>query len=404
MTELNPTLRKMKALECCVIIPTYNNETTLARVISEVAEYCEDIIVVDDGSDDNTPTILSSTRGIDVVRIPVNGGKGNALQAGFRRAVERNFRYAVTIDSDGQHYADDMPALVEMIAAHPDSLIIGARNMDQSGVPGGSSFGHRFSVFWYRVETGLRIADVQSGYRLYPLDKIRDIRFYTTKYEFEVEVLVRAAWRGIPVISVPVKVYYAPKETRVSHFRKYRDFGRTTVLNTILVFIALLWVRPMQFLRDLRQKSIRSIIKEYILDSADTNERLAISVAVGAFFSSFPVWGWQMVIALSVAYALKLNKFVVLVSSNLSVPPMIPVLIFLSYFTGGLILGSQEAIAYAPGISFNWIKHNILQYFVGSVVFSIVLGVTLGLISYILLRIFRKGATAEGVNLEDDNG
>ena len=404
MPDLNDLRHKMKALECCIIIPTYNNDTTLAGVIRDVSEYCSDIIVVDDGSDDKTPEILSGIAGIEVVTIPSNMGKGNALRAGFRRAIERDFRYAVTLDSDGQHYADDIPPFLEMVHEFPDSLIIGARNMEQAGVPGGSSFGHKFSIFWYRVETGIRIPDVQSGYRLYPLDKIKDIHFYTSRYEFEVEVLVRAAWRGIPILSVPVKVYYAPKESRVSHFRKYRDFGRTTILNTVLVFMALLWVRPLRFFRDLRKKSFRAIIKEYIIDSADTNERLAVSVAVGSFFSSLPVWGWQMVLAVSVAYAFKLNKFVVLVSSNLSVPPMIPVLIFLSYFTGGLILGTQEPIAYAPGLSLAWLKHNLVQYLVGSVVFSIVLGLTFGLISYILLKIFRRPTFTEGINIEDENG
>ncbi|HPS31560.1 MAG TPA: glycosyltransferase family 2 protein, partial [bacterium] len=164
---------KFKELNCCVIIPTYNNSGTLASVINGVLKYTDRIIVVNDGSNDLTSEILKQFRNITVVTHPVNKGKGIALRTGFKKAVEMSFRYAITIDSDGQHNPDDLPKFIEKIEANPDSMIVGARNMEQSTVPGKSSFGHKFSNFWYKVETGIDLPDTQSGYRLYPIEKLK---------------------------------------------------------------------------------------------------------------------------------------------------------------------------------------------------------------------------------------
>ena len=145
--------------------------------------------------------------------------------------------------------------------------------MDQEGVPGTSSFGHKFSIFWFRIETGMKVPDVQTGFRLYPLERIKDIRLYSTRFELEVEALVRLAWRGVKIISVPVKVYYAPKGELVSHFRKFTDFARVSLVNSILVMMAILWIRPFLFAKGLKKKSVRGFIKEYIVDSRDSNAK-----------------------------------------------------------------------------------------------------------------------------------
>mgnify|MGYP000967495465 CR=1 FL=1 len=385
------TQEQMRELRCCVIIPTYNNDRTLERVIRGVMEYTTDLIVVDDGSTDGTGAILEGFPDLLKIRIPGNRGKGNALKEGFRAALALGFRYAITIDSDGQHFPEDIPAFISTVSAHPDSLIVGARNMDQDGIPGGSTFGHKFSIFWFRIETGFAIPDVQTGYRLYPLEKIRDIRFHSTKFEFEVEVLVRSAWRRIRILSVPVRVWYGQPGERVTHFRKFRDFGRTSILNTILVFYALLWVKPVRLLQILRERSWKELFNEYVIRSSDSNLRIAASVSLGSACSALPIWGWQMVAAVAMAYTLRLNKFITLLFSNLSIPPFMPVMIFLSYITGGWILGKSTAgIRLSQGITLQWIEKNLVQYLVGSVVFSVILGLALGITAYILLVLFRK--------------
>jgi len=129
---------------CCAIVPTYDNVNTLEKVLADLAQYIPHIIVVNDGSSDNSDLLLSdlqqkfhsSSVTLEVIHCSTNKGKGAALRKGFERAVAAGFRYAITIDSDGQHFADDIPAFVEMIREYPDSLIVGARNMQQEGVPG----------------------------------------------------------------------------------------------------------------------------------------------------------------------------------------------------------------------------------------------------------------------------
>jgi glycosyltransferase involved in cell wall biosynthesis len=238
----------------CVLVPTYNNAQTLGNVINSLLEYTDQIVVVNDGSTDRTLDVVKKFSQIQLVTYPVNQGKGHALRTGFREALKLGYEYAITIDSDGQHFAEDLPKFAEKLISHPAAIIMGVRNMEQASVPGKSSFGHKFSNFWFKVETGLTINDTQSGYRLYPIDLIKDFKFLTPKYEFEIEVLVRAAWSGIEITEVPVKVFYAPKETRVSHFRPFQDFSRISVLNTVLVTIALLYIKPRDFFRSLKKK------------------------------------------------------------------------------------------------------------------------------------------------------
>jgi glycosyltransferase involved in cell wall biosynthesis len=101
-----------------------------------------------------------------VITLPENQGKGNGLKTGFRKAKELGYDYAITIDSDGQHYPDDIPVFVEaLLQEKEDVLLIGNRNMSQDGIPKKSSFGNRFSNFWFWFETGIKLEDTQSGYR-----------------------------------------------------------------------------------------------------------------------------------------------------------------------------------------------------------------------------------------------
>jgi len=390
MLDISRIKEKMAEIKCCIIIATYNNDGTLDGVIRDTLRYCRDVIVVNDGSTDLTAAILQGLPDVHCIVIPRNTGKGWALRKGFQYAIQQGYRYAITLDSDGQHFPEDIPRFVELIANNPDAMIIGARNMIQDGVPGTSSFGHKFSIFWFRIETGQTVPDVQTGFRLYPLEGIRNLgRFYTKKYEFEVEALVRLAWSGVKILSVPVRVFYAPKESRVSHFRKFRDFSRVSVLNSMLVFMGLLWMRPFLFIKNIRKRSLRELIRKYMVDSTDTNTKLAVSVGMGMFMGVVPIWGWQMMASFGIAYVLKLNRLVTVAASNISLPPVLPFILLASYYTGGLLLGVHTAVM-MPGAGFQWIKHNLAQYLVGSIVFGIALGLVSGFITFVLLALFRK--------------
>jgi glycosyltransferase involved in cell wall biosynthesis len=254
MNNLETIRTKFDELSVCVVIPTYNNSATLAEVISDVSLYTSNIIVVNDGSTDDSEAIAQSFSQVQLISYPNNVGKGWALRQAFAYAIAQQYKFAITIDSDGQHFAKDLPAFINKLTDIKDAIIIGSRNMDQASVPGKSSFGNKFSNFWFKIETGISSPDTQSGFRAYPLELLKGMRFFTKKYEFEIEVLVRAVWKGAKIESIPVTVYYAPKEVRVSHFRPFKDFTRISILNTVLVFITFLYIKPRNFLRILFDK------------------------------------------------------------------------------------------------------------------------------------------------------
>ncbi len=228
----------------CVLIPTYNNAGTLGTVLEQVLGYTRHVIVVNDGSTDNTAAVLERFPQVNVLSYEPNRGKGIALRRGFRYAVEQGYDFAITMDADGQHYASDLLTFLGKADKNDPTILIGARNLHQENMPGKNTFANKFSNFWFYVETGLKGPDTQSGYRLYPLFAMKGMRFMCTKYEFEIEVLVRSSWKGIRIGWVPVGVYYPPAEERVSHFRPFRDFSRISVLNTVLVTIAFLYIHP----------------------------------------------------------------------------------------------------------------------------------------------------------------
>lgn len=242
----------LKELGICVIIPTYNNAGTIMQVIQSVAEYCDDIFVVCDGPTDGTVELVKqSATPVNVVEYQPNKGKGTALVTGFREALKRGFRYAITLDSDGQHYASDIPAFVEAITRHPDALIIGSRGLKHDNMPQKNTFANKFSNFWFTVQTAKRLPDTQTGFRLYPLQKMGKMHIITSRYEAELELLVRSAWRNINIIPIPINVYYPPQEERVSFFRPGKDFTRISILNTFFCFAAILYGYPSMLIRKL---------------------------------------------------------------------------------------------------------------------------------------------------------
>ncbi|MHA6280413.1 glycosyltransferase family 2 protein [Salinimicrobium sp. CAU 1759] len=256
---VNPPLYQSRfdVLHCCVLIPTYNNQVTLKRVIDQVLEFTSNVIVVNDGSTDNTAQILKDFNSLPIINIPVNTGKGNALKTGFREAYKMGYKYAISMDSDGQHFPDDLQVFLDALESHlptnPDLLVIGSRKMDDPTVPEKSSIGNRFSSFWFWVETGVDLKDTQCGYRLYPLEVINSLNLFTSRFELEIEVIVKAAWKGVKVINLPVKVLYDPNE-RVSHFKPWQDVARITVLNIYFVFVAAFYIAPRNLLRKLTGK------------------------------------------------------------------------------------------------------------------------------------------------------
>lgn len=389
-TKIKPT-HLFEELKVLVLIPTYNNAPKIGPVLDEVLELTTLVLVVNDGSTDETSIILEQYPGIHTIHLSINQGKGVALKTGIDWATQKGFSYVISMDSDGQHLAKDLLAFLHKIKEEPGSMIIGARNMETAdGVPGGSSFGHRFSNFWFHLETGQKLPDTQSGFRLYPLEQLKGMRFFTTRYEFEIESIVRLSWKGVPMLWVPIEVKYP--EDRITHFRKFWDFFRISLLNSLLVLIALLWIKPRDLFRRIRSGELKRIVMEELLKTSDSNEKMAASIGFGVFMGIFPVWGFQMLIAIGLSIPLKLNKAITLIAANISIPPFIPFILYFSFLTGGLILGGSSIPEISTDLTFEDVKDDLLQYYLGAVVFAVIAGLLSGLISLIVLKKWRKNS------------
>ena len=243
----------------CIIIPTYNNQGTLAQVLDRCLAVTSHVMVVNDGSTDHTAQLLEpyAQKGVVVIAYPRNRGKGYALRCGLGQARDMGYDYAVTLDADGQHFPEDVPLLLAPLETSQEPLlVVGARAFNADGMPQSNRWANRFSNFWFRVQTGIRLPDTQSGFRAYPLASLPPLRYLTRRYESELELLVWSAWRGVRLKAVPVRVYYPPKEERVSHFRPWADFTRITLLNTILCLIAWCIVWPLSLLRKRNRKEV----------------------------------------------------------------------------------------------------------------------------------------------------
>lgn len=379
---------ELKQMEICVIVPTYNNHKTVKRVIESVLEYTDDLIVVNDGATDGTPAILNEFGDrIVLMSYTPNKGKGYALRMAFAKATELGYRYAITIDSDGQHFANDIPKFVEVHRSHPESVIMGARNLEADGMAAKSSFANRFSNFWFRLQTGIYMPDTQTGFRLYPLEKIRNLTLLTNRFEFEIEVIVKLAWRDVPFVSVPIQVKYDPNE-RVSHFRPGPDFTRISFLNAWFTILTALYHLPRRLL--LKGKLLK-LIKEEAIKPEETNLRKAASIGFGFFFGILPIWGFQLLIGIPTAIFLRMNKVLFITAANISLPPLIPFIIFFSYLMGQPFVDSEPlSFDQLSALSLDNIHDSYIQYVIGAILLAISTGLMGFLVSWTAFSVLRK--------------
>lgn len=218
------------------VIPVYNHAGTVARVVRDARALGHPVFVVDDGSTDSTFDEIKNIQGIQILRHKQNLGKGAALLTGIA-ATAAAADWVITLDADGQHDPEDAQHLIQSIPDNKRPIIVGARQgMTGEHVPWTSSFGRKFSNFWVRTSGGPKISDSQSGFRIYPLPEALNLGVKARRFQFEVEILVQAKRKGIPVIEAPIRVYYNPEGGRISHFRPFVDFLRNASTFTRLIF------------------------------------------------------------------------------------------------------------------------------------------------------------------------
>ncbi|MCF8056008.1 MAG: glycosyltransferase family 2 protein [Desulfocapsa sp.] len=217
-----------------IVIPVYNHGGRISDVLWKTWGLGFPVFVVDDGSTDNTAEMLSSMEGVTVLSHEHNQGKGAALLTGFQ-AASSSCSWALTLDADGQHKPEDAENLLQAVVEGQRPIVVGNRQgMEGGHVPWTSRFGRKFSNFWVWVSGGPLISDSQSGFRLYPLPEALDMDVRARRFQFEVEILVKARLHGIPVIEAPVQVVYQG-EDRISHFHPWKDFFRNSLTFSRLI-------------------------------------------------------------------------------------------------------------------------------------------------------------------------
>ena len=217
------------------LVPSYDVEGTVADVVHGAAQHCEAVLVVDDGSRDGTAAAARAA-GAQVVRHDGNRGKGAALRSGLVRLLAEGYTHAFSVDGDGQHLADQMPLLIEESRSQPTAIILGARRIDQhQAVAPIKKFGNDFANWWVSLAAGREYRDTQTGFRIYPIHATLEMGVRAERYEFESEVLILAARRGIDVVTREVAVYYPPPGERVSHYAPWADTCR--IIFTVVPFL-----------------------------------------------------------------------------------------------------------------------------------------------------------------------
>lgn len=377
--------RKLKVL---TIIPSYNNGGTILDVVTKCLNYSDQVLVINDGSTDHSYRLLEQYGDtIKVISHPKNLGKGEAIKTGFIYAKDHQFNFVLTIDSDGQHFPEDIPYLLEESNRFPNAIIMGSRNFNVENMPSKNSFGNKFSNFWFKLFTGTDLPDTQSGFRIYPVKIIDQIKLVTWKYEFEVEILVKSSWTGYPIVPTPIRVYYPPATSRVSHFRPFQDFTRISILNTILATRAFFYEIPKRNYHQWRAHGFRKSLYRLFNNPAESNVDKSKAVGFGIFMGIFPIWGYQLIVGLIICQWLKINKPIFVVAANISIPPMIPFILFISYKIGALLMHEQKSLLFQHSeFTFASIRDNLFQYLIGAVVFSIIAGFLSFLISLLVLK------------------
>jgi glycosyltransferase involved in cell wall biosynthesis len=223
----------------------FNHGLTIRQVVRGAQEFFP-VIAVNDGSTDQTGPLLEAEKEITLVTLPHNQGKAAALKAGFARAQELGFSHAITLDADGQHPVAALPEFAAASRRRPEAFVIGVRDFKLAGAPWPRRFSNGLSNFWFRFETGVHLADTQCGYRVYPLAAITPLQVKADRYAYELEIMVKAAWAGVPLEPLPVQADYAAPTSRLSHFRPLRDFVRAGRVHSRLASQALCIPAPIR--------------------------------------------------------------------------------------------------------------------------------------------------------------
>ena len=379
-----------------VAVPVYNNKATVRDVVAGCLTRLQNVVVVDDGSTD--ADVAGLLNGVDavVLKHERNLGKGQAILTASRYVEKRGGRSMITIDADGQHDPRDIEQFIPLMREEEPSVIIGSRNFNTENVPASSRFGRSFANFWLKVETGLTVDDCQSGFRAYPVNYLNQLRFRGSRYDFEAEVLAKAAWAGLSLKTVPISVTYPNPGQRISHFKPFLDNLRLTGIHSMLVGRRLLPVPHKKLINkasgmDLSLLRHPGKVLMMMLRENATPEGLAMSAAVGVFLAVLPLLFVHTLVILYVSLRLNLNKVVSLNVQHLAMPPFIPALCI---ETGYYLRHGTWLTNLSFKTVFEQFSSRLYEWFLGSLIIAPIAAVLIGSLMFVAATLLKKAGYA----------
>jgi glycosyltransferase involved in cell wall biosynthesis len=376
-----------------VVVPVFNNKDTVFNIASECRKRIQHVLVVDDGSTDVNVENLFSGTDITVLRHKRNLGKGMAIRTALRYLRDRDAEFMLTIDADGQHHPEDIERFIPLLKQDNSAIIVGSRDFNSPDIPGKSRFGRAFSNFWLHLETGRVIDDSQSGFRVYPVQYLSRMKVDGRYYDFEIEVLTRAAWSGLELSQVPIQVLYSPAASKASSFRPFLDNLRISLMHARLVGRRLL---PFPYPELVKRASAESnvsfiahptkLLKGLLKENA-TPLGLAVSAGVGMFLGALPLISVHILIVIYITARLHLNKVIAVGVQNLCMPPFVPVAcIELGHF----MLYKRWLSDITWKTIFGEIPKRLWEWLLGSLILAPLLAMIVGAAVFFAARAVRK--------------
>lgn len=198
----------------CVLIPVHNEANTIGAVVRAIRAEGLDVVVVNDGSTDNSEAIAKE-KGAFVMRHDAKSGKGSSLRRGFAHILKQDYGAVITMDGDGQHDVGDIHRFLELARTHRPAIIVGNRMSDPRGMPWARYLTNRFMSFLISLTCRQDVPDTQCGYRYMDCHLLRDLSLSCDDFEIETEMLMKAAKKGFPVYSVPIRTIYRDEESKI---------------------------------------------------------------------------------------------------------------------------------------------------------------------------------------------
>ncbi|MFH0785655.1 MAG: DUF2062 domain-containing protein [Pseudomonadota bacterium] len=372
-------LRNLKTL---IVITAYNCQATLLSLVQAAVATGFDLLVVDDGSTDLSLQTIAAMKCRTLI-LQEHRGKGAALLAGAEQAAKLGYDTIVALDGDGQYNPEDIHLLVTK-AQHSITpcVVISARQQNQNAALTAKQWPKTPENFWVRLECGLEISDVESSFRLYPIRELLAQNIARDNYGFEIETIVKLAWSGIPVSSVPVTTKKPSNCTTLPNSLRLASLHSQLLLRRLLPWPHKKLTQEEPFPKKAYATISRNPLKvlREICREHTSPLWLAMAVWLGIFMGALPLLAVHTLAIIYVAHRFHMNKVAAVAASQFCMPPVVPVLCIQMgyYLRNGKLL-----------VDFSWqpwllgIHERLWEWLIGSLLVGPFLGLIGALIMYV---------------------